>query len=185
MKLTLNPNGFTAKLWRSTYNNRLPQSLCPYFWTTILAYILAIPSWPGHLINFIQRKSDYSGDKIAAYWSAFHVPFCLGVGASIIDATDKTPIYHAYLAGILLLVMIGVLFLFVGFCVAATMHFKEVYQEYKQRKMFEKGLTDEEGRLLDRERAEARVKRSNIIREYTKAFLGKYCPKIEWKSDAK
>lgn len=182
MKLTLNPNGFTAKLWRSTYNRRLPQSLCPYFWTTLLAYILAIPSWPGHLINAIVKWSDNEGDEITAYWSAFHVPFCLGVGASLIDATNNTPLYKAYLAGILLLIIIGVAFFVIGFIVMFCKFIMEEYDEYKFNRMYKKGLVNEYGELLNRE---PKVKKPGMVKTYIKAFLGKYCPQIEWKSNAK
>ena len=60
--MTLNYNSFNAKLYRYFYNEReMPNSICPYFWKLLMAWVFIIPvsifSFPAVIGEIITKQS--------------------------------------------------------------------------------------------------------------------------------
>ena len=60
--MTLNYNSFNAKLYRYFYDaNSMPDSICPYFWKLLMAWVFVIPvslfSFPAVIAEIITKQS--------------------------------------------------------------------------------------------------------------------------------
>ena len=60
--MTLNYNSFNAKLYRYFYDaNSMPDSICPYFWKLLMAWVFIIPvsilSFPAVISEIITKQS--------------------------------------------------------------------------------------------------------------------------------
>jgi hypothetical protein len=75
--MKLSKNSFNTKLYVSTFGDHLPESICAFFWKSLLSWIFLLPAWPGHLINKLIINLD---DKVKAYRFIFHVPLFMAIG---------------------------------------------------------------------------------------------------------
>lgn len=60
--MTLNLNSFNAKLYRYFYDkSKMPDSICPYFWKLLMAWVFIIPvslfSFPAVIAEIITKQS--------------------------------------------------------------------------------------------------------------------------------
>ena len=60
--MTLNYNSFNAKLYRYFYDaNSMPDSICPYFWKLLMAWVFVIPvslfSFPAVIAEIITKQT--------------------------------------------------------------------------------------------------------------------------------
>lgn len=150
--MTLNSNSISAKLYRYFYSTeRMPESLCTYFWALVLAYILIIPleitGLVGSLMRFISpilREATPSNPGFKTVLSIF-----------------------AFLCGILLyFVLIPVL---------------QFFYEYKRADIIAAFSVDVILLVFFTILFFASTNKKFLVVEYTKAKIKGICPRITWK----
>lgn len=70
--MTLNYNSFNAKLYRYFYDaNSMPDSICPYFWKLLMAWVFIIPvsifSFPAVIGEIITKQSYGLGRMVFSF----------------------------------------------------------------------------------------------------------------------
>lgn len=173
--MKLNYNSFSAKLYRWFYGgNKMPSSLCPYFWKLVVCYILALPlfilSFPYSTYELIWGDNQFREENIFARTiTSLFICFVVGLALFIIMVMLSPvmllfvePVKHSFLSQLL---MGSCVFWFVGFPIVSVVFLHGKYKERKLRKKYDNN--DE--------------KTPNIVVEMVKAKYHKYCPKIDWK----
>ena len=79
--MTLNYNSFNAKLYRYFYDvNSMPDSICPYFWKLLMAWVFIIPvsifSFPA-VIGEIITKQSYGLTRMFVCCVLYVVLYCI------------------------------------------------------------------------------------------------------------
>lgn len=79
--MTLNYNSFNAKLYRYFYDaNSMPDSICPYFWKLLMAWVFIIPvsifSFPA-VIGEIITKQSYGLGRMFFSLILYVVLYCI------------------------------------------------------------------------------------------------------------
>ena len=180
--MKLSKSSVLSKLYCWFYvTNKLPISLCPYFWRTVLMFILFVPycivSLPV-IIGSIFCKDfrveidirDYHRTSIESPWSRvgfgvmiyvlilFFSIVLLPLLPLFIDIVPKSKLSHFITAMGIIDISGVVLFIFCIF-------YSFISDYFRERQM---------NNLIVKE------KTSNIIVEMVKAKYKKYCPKIDW-----
>jgi hypothetical protein len=181
MTLAPSSKSFHAKLFKSTYGReKLPTNLCSYFWLDVLAFIIMIPAWPGHLINIIRKKND-----TAAFIFVIHVFVALMIGLLFYtkeQQKNNNILIPAYFIGMACFVsfigvIIGIIFL-VGYL--KELAEKRRYNEFYKIRVANPELDNYE--IWERvEERHGKKGRRWLLTEWFKAFKGKYCPRLDWK----
>ena len=159
-----NSKSWHAILYKSSYGQNiwdgediLPDNICEYGKKLILAMLLFVIAWPGHLINLLKRTYE-----VDAIWFAIHFPIVLLIGFGIFGGTEGHREFHFWaqygMGFITTIVMIVILFCFIA-----------VSNWWEGVKLFPKRSK------------EVKEKTPSPIIEWYKAFKGKYCAKINWK----
>lgn len=156
--MNLSEKSWHARIFKAFYpNTKLPDSLCNYFWATIVAILLIIPAHPAIIFNLFVKNAKMPGGV------GLLITFlCLLIGGASLTAADiDVNIAIIYLVGlgvltIMILLLIGLFYL--------SSYVTDKFSEYRKSK---KSKRDNENR--------------NIIIEYVKGVKGKYCPHINWK----
>lgn len=165
-------NSLHAKLYKFTYNNELPNNLCPYFWKLVFSSLIFIPNFllqlPTLIINiFSSNKSNDCGDNRSvglAVWLALFILFLYGKATyNMILAMLHSYYFDSKFANA------GVAINIAFIVVAIFLVSKYFYNSYKKKKTIANGglYTEEE-------------ETPSIIAEFFKAKYNKYCPKLEW-----
>lgn len=179
--MKLNINSVSAKLYRWVYaTNRMPKSLCPYFWKLVLMWIVLVPytllSLPYIAINSVGEDKE---------------PFKLGDSFGEKPGSGLVMWIMLYLVGVMLfsisvfwaefpkdsfgqnMQILGVLLWIIAIGVSAYQFGKWAVQKYKDSKI----KYDENGyRIWE----PATPKSDSVVVAFVKATYNKYCPKIEW-----
>lgn len=161
-ELKFSRNSWHAWIYQSAYNKfyyNLPTTICSYWWKLLFAIILFIPSWPGHLLNWIDQKYDRYTDTKANLW-AFHV--LLSLFFALIPAHyywhDKFPKWYNmwgwYVIGFILSIIAVVI------CILVAIGLETLVDKLESKQSVS-------------------TKPSPIIEGF-KAFKNKYCSKINW-----
>lgn len=163
MEFNISKNSFNSKLYRSTYGkNSLPMSLCPYFHKSILAWIIMLLSWPGHIENIVKKRYD-----VKAWQWAFHFPIAVGLPLMIATKvyTDSIVLSHDFMK----LYIIGLvsIIIFIGIIIGITFLVIKIGDLFNKIK-----FTRENFKIVER--------RPSLIKGYWTAFKDKVCPKIKW-----
>lgn len=79
--MTLNYNSFNAKLYRYFYDaNSMPDSICPYFWKLLIAWVFIIPvsifSFPA-VIGEIITKQSYGLGRMGFSFLLYIALYCI------------------------------------------------------------------------------------------------------------
>ena len=181
MKLDI--NSVSAKLYRWVFaTNRMPKSLCPYFWKLVLMWIilapyvlLSLPYVVIHLNDEGERfsKGDSFGEKPVSGLFMWGILYLVGVMIFSISVfwaefpKDSFP-QNMQILGILLWIIA------IGF--GTWEGVKWAIQAYKDSKV----KYDERGfRIWE----EPKPKPDSILVAFIKAKYNKYCPKIEWSNE--
>jgi hypothetical protein len=185
MVLRPKSKSFHAKVYKSTYGcDRLPNNLCGYFWANVLAFLLLIPSFPGHIINMIRRNND-----VQSIWTAIHFPLALLIGSLLVDEkkmkAGTTSLWTLYGWGMLLILsmVVGIFLTALVVFWVNEMQEKRMWKKYyKLQKEYPEMHSGQIWEMIeaDKYRKLERRKKRFLIIEWFKAFKGKYCPKLEW-----
>ncbi len=162
-ELKMSKKSWHGRLYESTYDPmRLPDNICAYWWKLLVAIILFIPCWAGHVYNLIAKGS------IKAIVTTWHIPAALM--CTVMWATEYYPKGHTpqwiqtwgwYPVGI----AIGLSVLILGITALAIFG------------LLAWGID----RLIGKKwKLSNKAKKSNPIWEGLKAWKGKYCSKITW-----
>lgn len=157
--MEINKNNWHAKFYYWTYKNH-PNSLCPYFWKLILAFVLLPLTFVGYLIPTFREDED----NVLSVYFAVTVLFWILLGFGWETGNNMFETYHIFLSTFL-----GFLILLFGIAVALTVLFGIGY-------FFAEWLPEH---IYKNRREEPKT---NLIKERIKAFKGKYCPKITWRN---
>lgn len=184
--MKLNLNGVSARLYRWFYvTNTMPQSLCPYFWKLVIAYIFIVPIAVLSVPIFLFRQQDSiekPGQRFfigALLWVVLSLAIMMIVGPL---STLFTGLLHdgSFLAMIqsmgFLTLFVVVLFCLIGGIIYLASKIKE-----ENRRRRSEWIWDEYGDYIKNPDYSPYAAKPNIIIEFIKATYHKYCPKIDWK----
>jgi hypothetical protein len=152
--MELKLNSWYVWLWNYTYDTRLPDNLCPFFWKLVLAIILFIPNvilrLPVNILRIFDKDVEVNSAIGAFVWLVFISVTLITYTIShwilwLVDAYS----YDSAAANV------G------GFVVIATILFSIYYYLFESNKSIN----------LD----------NNILITYIKSVYNKHCPKINWK----
>lgn len=168
--MELKSNSWHAKLYRWNFGYYLPQSLCPYFWATILSIVTLVTSW--YLYIPKNLREDINGwNKL---FIGLMVDICFGVLLFLVK--DGRPDYTWLEAtGVLLLLVVAIctgIALLVGIIGAIIMAVEGIGVYLKKRKYAKLAKMEEQGI----------EPQPSMVQTWWKGFIGKYCPKIDWKN---
>jgi hypothetical protein len=164
--MILNSNSFHAKLYRWFYGtDKLPESLCPYFWKLVIAYILFIPfgiltlpyeifSRTGDVVEDDECISYRIGSSLVLYFMLFLIVCLLSSISLFWYFNPKDRIFTNIQVG-------GLIAWIVIFGVVIYEFFKYLRNKWIYKSYFKE-------------------KTDNIITSFVKAKYNKYCPKITW-----
>lgn len=161
--ITYKATSWHARLYKSTYGTYiLPKNICNYFWKLIVAILVAIPSWPGHLINFFERGFY----PMKAIVSAIHVPVAIILGASFWKSKlSFVSFFSDYFTGLVIIILLigaGALLILITFYLGVLIE--------KLKKL-----------IYIKRTATHRQKNESVLVSGFKAVKNKYCSKIDWK----
>lgn len=178
--MKLNKNSVSARLYRWVFaTNKMPETLCPYFWKLVLMWIVLIPytilSLPYMAIqklsedDFFERGSSF-GEKPGSglvIWGAIWLAGVMVFSISVfwVDLPKDSFGQQMQILGIFLwIIVLGV----------GSWHGgKWLIEKYKESKI----KYDEDGyRIWE----PAKEKADSIIVSFVRSAYHKYCPKIEW-----
>jgi len=183
--MELNYNSTSSKLYRWFYDtNRMPETLCPYFWKLVFAWTLTVILSPLLLPTWILRKvtndfddncpvGPYAFIGLIIYTAAFAV---IGIGVFIsaywITYYQQTIGYSFYITGGLV-TLAGAIFLIIWSIVSLK-------SRIQNRIHIPAFIWD--SNLWEYVPNPDYVKpKPNLFIEFIKAKYNKYCPKIDWK----
>ncbi len=187
--MLLKTNSLSSMYYRWFYGKterELPPNLCPYFWKSVFAWLIAIPyaifCLPVILMETFDKgyeNGDHStgariGMSIFIYFALF-VLFMLGVSVTLFFTTYPKDSFLGNMAfgGILIWIFGGIMGAYHGIKAIIEL-VKEKKREQRYKKVMSNGGTYFEY-----------VPKENIIIAFIKAKYNKYCPKIEWVTEVK
>ena len=175
--MELNVNSLHARIFRWVLfvsKDRMPKTLCPYFWQSVLMWLFMVPllvmGLPARIIRTVTKPSTLNyanfgtsvGYSVLTYGGIF-VSYCMvffmyclfsNVSKEYVDA-NQFFIFTGFISWFVLI--------FVGIVYSWT-----YIAEYYDRKKWEK---------YDFNKPE----KKNVIVESVKGIYNKYCPRIDWK----
>ena len=184
--MELNTNGVSARLYRWFYvTDRMPESLCPYFWKLVIAYTFLVPF---AILNFPiflfmpQDSVENTTQRLFAgafLWVVLLLAIEMVVGPISAIFTgflhDGSFLAHIQAGGFLTLFVVIVISL-----VSGIIYLIQLRKDKRRRKQLEY-IWNDEGDFVPNPDYVPHVKKPNIIVEFIKATYNKYCPKIDWK----
>lgn len=181
--MKLNYNSISSKLYRWFYDtNRMPETLCPYFWKLVFAWTLTVILSPLLLPTWIVRKlsNDFDedcpiGPYIVIGFLVYTVIFLLICSGVFISAYWIT--YHHDSIGFPLYVS-GIFVTVIGSVALISWGANELKKLIRDRKYKQTVWSDELDMHIPN--PHYREPKPNIIIEFIKAKYNKYCPKIYW-----
>lgn len=168
--MELNVNSIHARIFRwvlFVQKDKMPKTLCPYFWKSVLMWLFIIPivivTVPARIANWKQISFGERIFRSVGLYVLMFVGYCMGffIYCLFADVTKEFLKAHdAFLAagivGWVASIILGLAFAYFSIT------------EYLDKKSFEKyGYNKPE--------------KKNVIVESVKGFYNKYCPVIEWK----
>lgn len=184
--MELNVNGVSARLYRWFYvTDKMPQSLCPYFWKLVIAYIFIVPLAVLSLPIFLFKQQNsienaFQRPFIGGFMWAFlliAVMMIVGPLSSLFVGFlhDGSFLAHIQSVGFITLFVVITMSL-IGGIVYLTSKIKE-----QNRRRRSEWIWDEYGDYIKNPDYSPYAAKPNIIIEFIKATYHKYCPKIDWK----
>jgi hypothetical protein len=178
--MNLNLNGISARLYRWFYaTNEMPQTLCPYFWKLVIAYILFIPwaiiTLPTRVIN---NDIDTGSERLfvsVLLWVMILATICMifSVTAFWVMYSEKTILGAMQRAGLFTFCLVTLVSMTFG-AVGLTKYIQD-----RKRQKHREYIYDDMGNYIHNP---IYVEpRPNLVKEFIKAKYNKYCPKIDWK----
>ena len=182
--MKLNQNSVSAKLYKWAYDTHLlPESLCPYFWKLVFAWVLAIILSPFWLATTLFSKVTKEFED-ATMWFSIAVGlfiyamlfFIIGFGFFIssywITYYTGTLGHGLFIAGATVTVVS-----IIGLFTWGIIILKDKLNEKHHRYVWDDNTNDY---ILNPNYKEPKA---NIIVEFIKAKYNKYCPKIDWTNE--
>lgn len=187
--MILKTNSLSAKYYRWFYGyceTGLPKNLCPYFWKSVFAWLIAIPyvifSIPVILKETFDKdykNGDHStgariGLSIFVYFALF-ILFLLGLSITLFftSYTKGSFLYEGAIGGVTL--WVAGAFFGIGLLIKGIFeYFKNRKREKRYQEIIKKG-----GRFFEE------IPKENVIIEFIKAKYNSYCPSIEWVKEIK
>jgi len=166
--MKIKENKWHAELYYYSYNT-LPKSLCRYFWMLLLSIVLLPITWFGYSIP--KLREDKSNNIVSfmiftvsiVYVGSLLLPYLLGNAFSkvneLVDISDVQMLGIGY---ILLIILAAAIFILLFLAFDVFPYLKEKLEEITKHKK------------------PKQKKEPSIVVEYYKAFMGKYCPRIDW-----
>lgn len=173
--MKLHANSLTAQLYRWFYaTSTMPESLCPYFWKMILAWVFLIPytilSLPVILMDRKDPEKRSTGERAGIgfiIWFILFIVVCMlsWVGLFFVDPPKDSLYMNIIVTG------------FIGWAFSIGIGVAQLIKFLKHKWETRHIRYDEEGyRIWE----PVKEKEPSIIKEFVKAKYNKYCPKIEW-----
>jgi len=181
--MKINKNSWYVKYYRRFWSidprfpsyRSLPISLCEFFWTMIFALLMIPMVWPSMLIVLAMDKDDYEETgTLVIFGTMLNVIFFV-VGAAFRHIFDIFSLkahgdlfifFGIYLIGILSSCLIAAIgYLAVKMIIISIDWVKDAGYFKFEKKRSEKIVKE---------------KKPNWFVEGVKAFIGKYCPRIDW-----
>jgi len=184
-------DSLNAKLYRWFYDVRRMPNLCPYFWKSIIMWILIVPYelivLPGHLRLIIWRDKvlDDKPDEItfgvighvaiqfgiAFLYFWYNVLFLHNQGA---NANGSVGVYYA-------IGFVTTLGLVIGGAIALGV----VLKQKSDKKKLDAYLEENDGKFPWNDEHLKRNKKPSLIIEGIKAWYQNSCPQINWEGQPK
>jgi hypothetical protein len=175
--LTLNKNGFLASTYRWFYRTmKLPESLCPYFWKLLTALILGpfkiffnIPfmvAFESPRVYFQRHADAWSREdenvQSLVGWVILFLSLCILSTISVIfnGLPHKDGSWWFMVTLGIVLIAVGIIS---GICYLVWLLHKNIKNK------------------LDDDRQEGFTPAIDVISEFTRSTINKYCPQIKWK----
>jgi len=184
--MELNLNGVSARLYRWFYvTDRMPESLCPYFWKLVIAYILVTPVAVLILPIFLFKQQDLVETPSHRFFIGVILWVVLSLAIMMIVGPLST-LFTGFLhdgSFLAIIQSMGFLTLFVVVTislVAGIIYLASKIKEENRRRRSE-WIWDEYGDYIKNPDYSPYAAKPNIIIEFIKATYHKYCPKIDWK----
>ena len=159
-----NKNSLHARLYKFTYTSELPKSLCPYFWKLVFGIIVFIPNFiiqlPSLIMNFFQKdvSNDAKDNRIAGvvlYMLTIALCYYIAGTFNWVKAMLDCYSYNQVYANVGWLVNTAIGGILIGWFIG------KLKENYKSKR-YNKPIKD------------------SIIKEFIKAKMDNYCPKIDW-----
>lgn len=156
--MELNSKSWYSWYYKQFYNTKiLPQSLCIFFWKILLAIVLLPFIYPILLFRKVVKDHDISTSFGLLLW------FIGFIGCTPIVIIFKIKSWYNLLwlhpLGLIIMgISIG-MFIAIVYIIYEFISF--IYNKYNRIKIYKEP-------------------KENIVIVMTKAFFGKYCPKIKW-----
>lgn len=179
-------NSLHAKLYRFFYGtDTMPQSLCPYFWKTVLAFLFLLPlvivGAPFYVVKRFQKDpiTEHAGMQFVNGLGCWLLAF---LGASIFVAISA--LFLNYSKGSLgeTMTIIGC-FISVLVVALGLLYLNEKRKE-KLDDLYYKGLIGYDERNRRKKLIRTRIGISHpskwLVCRYIKAIYEKNCPRINW-----
>ena len=174
--MKLNINSINARLYRWFYaTERMPQSLCPYFWKLVIMWIFILPYTILSLPTILNDLNDpyntrSTGERVAIGVSLYFILFMLISMLSWIGIFFAEPVKDSLWFHLL---CVGFMCWLSTIVVGGLIFFKWIRDKWQNRHI----RYDEDGYRIWQE---PKQKQPSIILEFIKASYNKYCPKIDW-----
>lgn len=199
MKLTLNIHGSLAKFYREFYNRtKLPNNLCNYFWSLVLAFIFLPFVYPVLIINRIFFPYYYDKDMYKEYReSAERVSTIFGLLINFLfiaigllfqkivygDLYSKIiPVWKTYTNGFISIVAI-VFSIWIIFHIVKFIIKLFPKKHIEKEELSAKELEELEKLWQEKQRKKQLKKEKSfwyLLKKYFIAWKDKNCPIIEW-----
>jgi len=164
-ELNFNTKSWHGLLWSSTWGTNLPNNICGYFWSLVLAILICPFAIFGHILNMIPKRTlDVSDgeNNCKAFWWVFTIPILVIMSLPWWEHVKNPTLFKMLLFGALDFI-IFVLFLFIITGIGYL--FEQLKYKYSDYLIVN---------------TPKKIKKSNPLIEGFKAFKGKYCSQIKW-----
>jgi hypothetical protein len=173
MNLKINSN--SARLYRWFYaTQKMPESLCPYFWKLVIMWSLIVPysiiSLPLIVLKYDRDKSTTERAVVGMlFWFLLFIGISMifFIGIFWIDLKDYKKFSAIFATGL------------VGWAASVTIAILGLIHWLKDKWKSRHIRYDENGYRIYTDP----VKQDSILVSFVKAKYNKYCPKINWKYD--
>lgn len=175
--MELNLNSLHARIFRWVLfvsKDRMPKSLCPYFWQSVLMWLFIVPllamGLPVRFLKIIILRenprylsfSSASANSVIIYGGLF-----IGYAMSFFMYCLFANVTKEYLDTNELLIVIGGTSWFISIAIGLVAIIASAKDYYDRKKWEKYGFNKPE--------------KKNVIVESVKGIYNKYCPRIDWK----
>lgn len=166
MLVNLKSNSIHARLYRWFYNSRLPDNFCPFFWKSLMMFVVIVPFTAICLPWIVVAKLDKDGssdemDPGSRMFAGFIMYIALYIAFSMIIAVSSFWIYFEKDSFFYNTSTAGFICIFGVLVLGATALIRFLIEKRREKKA-------------------GKIQSHNVLVEFIKAKYNKACPKINW-----